>query len=100
VRRLLAFLDPLLRRPALVVEPHDGAIGELEIRHDEADAREQLAVMMLDFRDYPPRLRPIPHLIRKAVVPNERLAAGPFSTKTVPAACRDYGLGRRGEDVH
>ena len=77
MRGLLAFLDPLLRRPALVVEPHDGAIGELEIRHDEADAREQLADMVLDFRDDPPRLRPTARLIRKALVPDERLAAGP-----------------------
>ena len=39
MRRLLAFLDPWLRRPALVVKPHDGTIREREIRHDEADAR-------------------------------------------------------------
>ena len=39
VRRLLPLFDPLLGRATLVVEPHDGAIGEQEIRHDEADAR-------------------------------------------------------------
>jgi hypothetical protein len=32
-----------------MVEPHDGAIEEQEIRHDEADAREQLADVVLDF---------------------------------------------------
>jgi hypothetical protein len=40
----------MLGRAALVVKPHDGAIGELEIRDDEADAWEQLAGVMLDFR--------------------------------------------------
>ena len=29
--RLFAFLDPLLGYTALVIEPHDGTIGELEI---------------------------------------------------------------------
>ena len=43
----LAFLDTLPRRPALVVEPHDGAIGEREIHHDEADALKQLAFVVL-----------------------------------------------------
>src|SRR5450759_300501 len=43
MRGLLAFLDSLLGGPALVVEPHDRAIRDLEIGHDEADAREQLA---------------------------------------------------------
>ena len=47
MRSLLAFLDPLLGRAAPVVEPPDGAIGKLEIRHDETDAREQLAPVVL-----------------------------------------------------
>ena len=46
--RPVAFLDPWLRRPAFVVEPHDGAIREREIRDDEADAGEQLADVVLD----------------------------------------------------
>ena len=50
VRRLLPLLDPLLGRAPLVVEPRDGATGEREIRHDEADAREQLADVVLDLR--------------------------------------------------
>jgi hypothetical protein len=49
MRRLLS-LNPLLLGTALVVEPHDGAIGERQIRHDEADAREQLADVVFDFR--------------------------------------------------
>lgn len=32
MRRLLTFLDPLLGGPALVVKPHDGATGEVEVR--------------------------------------------------------------------
>ena len=48
MRRLLAFLDPLLRRPALVVKPHNGTILERKIRQNEADAREQLADVVLD----------------------------------------------------
>ena len=47
--RLLAFLDPLLGGAALVVEAHDRSIREREIRHDEADAGEQLTDVMLDF---------------------------------------------------
>jgi hypothetical protein len=53
VRRPLTFLDPLFRGAALVVEPHDRAAGEGKIRDDEADAREQLAGVMLDFRHDP-----------------------------------------------
>ena len=47
MRRLLAFPDPLLGRATLVVKPHDGTIRGPEIRHDEADAREQLANVVL-----------------------------------------------------
>jgi hypothetical protein len=39
----------LLGGPALVVKPHDGAIGQWEIRDDEADTREQLVDVALDF---------------------------------------------------
>jgi len=39
-----------------LLEPHDRAIGPVKIRHDEPDAREQLAEMMLTFRDELPRL--------------------------------------------
>lgn len=56
-RRLCAFLDPWLGRAPLVVGPHDGARGEREIRHGEADAREQLADVVLDFRPNPSQLQ-------------------------------------------
>lgn len=51
MRRLLSLFDPLFRGAALVVKPHDGAIGEREIRDDEADAREQLAGVVLGVRE-------------------------------------------------
>jgi hypothetical protein len=38
VFRPLAFLDPLLARPALVVEGHDALSRAAHVRHDEADA--------------------------------------------------------------
>jgi hypothetical protein len=77
MRRLLPLFDPLFRGAALVVEPHDGAIGEREIRHDEADAREQLAGVVFDFRHDPSGRGPAVRLILEAFVPNERLEAGP-----------------------
>ena len=58
VRGLFTFFDPLLGRAALVVEPHHRAAWQGHARHDESDAREQLALVMLDLGDNPPRLRP------------------------------------------
>src|SRR5712675_2356530 len=58
VGRGLALLDPLLRRPAPVVEADDGPVGPGQGGHDEADPREQLAEVMLDLGDHPPR--PVP----------------------------------------
>jgi len=46
-------LDPRLRGAAPIVEPHHGATGQAQIRHDEADTREQLARMVFDFRHDP-----------------------------------------------
>ena len=77
VRGLLAFLDPLLGGPALVVKSHDGAIGEREIRHDKADAREQLADVVLDFCHDPSGRGPAVRLILDALIADERRAAGP-----------------------
>ena len=71
----LPSLIPLLRRSALVVKPHDGTILERKIRQNEADAREQLADVVLDFRHDPsgrgPALRPIP----ETLVPDQRPVA-------------------------
>src|SRR5262245_591198 len=61
--RVLALLDVLLRRAAAVVEGDDLLGRATQVRHDEADARVQLAGMPLDLRDHPtrpaPALRPI-----------------------------------------
>src|SRR5262249_15549963 len=61
--RVLPFLDPLLRRPAPVVEGDDPLGGAAEVRDDEAHAGVQLARMPLDLRDDPtrstPALRPV-----------------------------------------
>ena len=72
MRRLLAFLDPLLRRPAPVVKPHDGTILERKIRQNEADAREQLADVVLDFRHDPSGRGPALRLIPETLVPDQR----------------------------
>ena len=56
VRGLLAFLDSLLRRAALIVETHHQPARQRHVRHDEADAREQLARVILDLGDDTSRL--------------------------------------------
>src|SRR5262245_2300535 len=60
---VLALLDVLLRRAAPVEEGDDLLGRATQVRHDEADARIQLAGMPLDLRDHParpvPALRPI-----------------------------------------
>jgi hypothetical protein len=68
MRRLFAFLDPLLRGGAPIVEPYHCPTGQAQIRHDKADAREQLAGMVFDFRHDPPRLRLTACLIGKTLV--------------------------------
>src|SRR5206468_133863 len=49
----------------------------LEIGHDDADAREQLANVVLDFGHDPSRRGPAVRLIVEALVPDERRATGP-----------------------
>jgi hypothetical protein len=56
--RLLALLDPLFGRAALVVEAHYRPVVERQVGHDKADAGEQLPAMELDLRHHPPRLLP------------------------------------------
>jgi len=54
--RAFALLDPLLARPALVVE-RNGALGRAaHVRHDEADAGIKFSGMPLDLGDNPARL--------------------------------------------
>src|SRR5207245_2064615 len=55
VSRGLALLDPLLGRPALVVEADDGSVRPGQAGDDEADPREQLPEMMLDLCDHAAR---------------------------------------------
>src|SRR6266852_5774184 len=72
VGRGLALLDPLLRRPAPVVEADHGPVGPGQGGHDEADPREQLAEVMLDLGDHPPRPVPRRGPILKAPVAHQR----------------------------
>jgi len=76
MRGLLALLDPWLGGAELFVVPHDGGIGEREIRHDEADARERLADVVLDVRHNPQGGGPAVGLVVETPVADERLAAG------------------------
>ena len=68
MRRLLAFLDPLLGRASLIIEPHYRPAGQAQVRDDKADSRKQLAGMVLDLGDDPSRLRPAPRPLREALV--------------------------------
>ena len=50
--RVLAFLDPLLRRATSVVELHHILRVLIQIGHNEADTREQLACVPFHLRDH------------------------------------------------
>src|SRR5262249_605073 len=63
---VLAFLDPLLRLPAPVVEGDHLLGATAEVRHDEADARVQLAGMPFDLRDHATRSTPALRLVAEA----------------------------------
>ena len=56
--RAFALLDPLLARPALVVESNYALGRAAHVRHDEADAGIKFSRMPLDLGDNPPRLGP------------------------------------------
>src|SRR5262249_33147447 len=64
--RALAFLDPLLARPALVVKSNDAFGRAAHVRHDEADAGIKFSGMPLDLGDNPPRLGSGSRLIAEA----------------------------------
>src|SRR6266478_5578421 len=64
--RVLAFLDPLLRRPPPVVESNHLLGRAMEVRHDETDARVQLAGMPFHLRHDPARPTPALRLIAEA----------------------------------
>src|SRR5713226_8872884 len=77
MRRLLAFLHPLLGRATLIIEPHYRQAGQAQVRDDKAHSREKLALMVLDLGDDPSRLRPAPRLVREILEAHQWLAAGP-----------------------
>jgi hypothetical protein len=54
MRGLLAFLDPLLGRAPLIIEPNHRRTGQAQVRGDEADSREQLPEVELHLRHYSP----------------------------------------------
>jgi hypothetical protein len=58
IDRAFALLDPLLARPALVVESNDALGRAAHVRHNKADARIQFARMPFDLGDYPARPGP------------------------------------------
>src|SRR5262249_21840779 len=74
--RAFALLDPLLARPALVVESNDALGLAAHARHDEADAGIKLAGMAFDFGNHPARLGPASvHLDDSAPAPKHNIRA-------------------------
>ena len=67
LHRVLAFLDPLLRRPPMVVEADNVLLAPGEVGDDEPNSGEKLATMPFRFRDYPtltiPRRGLVPELV-------------------------------------
>ena len=70
--RMLAFLDPLLRRSPLVIES-DNAFGRTsEVRNDEANPGKQFAFVPLNLGDHPPGAVPALSLVGKVGIPDQR----------------------------
>ena len=74
---LLPLLDPLLRRPALVIEPHYRPTWRLQIGHDEPHSREQLPGMELHLCHYSSCCPPTGGLVEKALVSHDGFVTGP-----------------------
>src|SRR5574337_501946 len=72
----LAFLDPLLCRPALVVEADDGPVCPGQGGDEEAHPGEELPEVMFDLGDHPPRPLPGSGLVLEAPVADQRGVAG------------------------
>ena len=73
INRVLALLDVLLGRAALVIEG-DHALGRAgQIGDDEADARIEFAQMPFDLGDGPAFPVPRPRLIAEAVMKPQQL---------------------------
>src|ERR1017187_8269750 len=75
LHRLLSLFDPLLCRPAFVVEAHHAPVGYLQVGHDESDSGEQLPEVELHFRHYTPRRLPARGLVEEALVPHHGAVA-------------------------
>jgi len=73
----LALLDPLLGRPALVVEADDGAIRPSQGGDDEAHPRKEFSEVVLNLGDHASRSVPGGDLVVEAAVPDQRRIAGP-----------------------
>jgi hypothetical protein len=76
MRRLLAFLDPLLGCAPLIIETHYRSAGQAQIRDDKADSRKQLPESELHLRHHPPRHLPTGRLVEKALVPDHWFMTG------------------------
>ncbi len=71
-----ALLDPLLRRPAPVVEEDDGAVRASQGRDDKTHARKEFAEVMLNLGDHSSRSVPGGGLILEAAVSDQGGVAG------------------------
>ncbi len=65
---ILAFLNPLFRRTATIVKLDHVLQVLIQIGHNEANSREQLACVPFNLRDYAARLLPRSRLVLKAVI--------------------------------
>ena len=74
---LLAFFDPLLRSPPLIVEPHHRPARKRQIRHDKVPSGKQLPGMMLYFRHHPSSRLPTGCLLQEPLVLDQRFLGGP-----------------------
>jgi hypothetical protein len=87
---LLAFIDPLLGLPAMVVEVNDLPVRELCVGHDEAHPREQLPGMELYLGNQAPRRRPTGCPIKKPLYHATSLCPGrPTGRMSNPAIFRN-----------
>ncbi len=91
------FLDPLLRRPALVVEANDGPVRPGQGGDDEAHPRKEFSEVMLDLGDDPPWRSRSGRLMCLTVT----TAAPPsIATRSLPAVEREGDELRRGPREH
>ena len=74
---LLAFFDPLLRSPPLIVEPHHRPARKRQVRHDKVPSGKQLPRMMFYLRHHPSGRLPTLGLVQKPLVLHQRLCTGP-----------------------